>query len=101
MNPKAPLPQTLMQVNGSHKVIGHLTLHFVIWEFPEIRGTLFGGGGPYNKDPTINYLGYYARVPHSRKLPCLYTSMINCITTHDVIIPMTLYREPSISQDVA
>ena len=26
------------------------------WEFPKIRGTLFGGtlfGGPYNKDPTI------------------------------------------------
>ena len=22
-----------------------------IWEFPKIRGTLFGG--PYNKDPTI------------------------------------------------
>ena len=24
---------------------------FLIWEFPKIRGTLFGG--PYNKDPTI------------------------------------------------
>ena len=22
-----------------------------IWEFPKVRGTLFGG--PYNKDPTI------------------------------------------------
>ena len=26
-------------------------LRFRVWEFPEIRSTLFGG--PYNKDPTI------------------------------------------------
>ena len=28
-----------------------LVLWIRIWEFPKIRGTLFGG--PYNKDPTI------------------------------------------------
>ena len=31
--------------------IGRLIHHFLKWEFPKIRGTLFWG--PYNKDPTI------------------------------------------------
>ena len=39
-------------------------VYIYIWEFPKIRGTLFGD--PYNKDPTV---GYYIRVPYFRKLP--------------------------------
>ena len=35
------------------------------WEFPKITATLFWG--PYNKDPNY-YLGYYIRVPYSRKV---------------------------------
>ena len=36
-----------------------------IWEFPKIRGTLFG----VLIIRILYYLGYYVRVPYFRKLP--------------------------------
>ena len=44
----------------------------MMWGFPKIGGTLFGG--PFSKDATIK--GCYIRVPYFRKLPC---GVVRCL----------------------
>ena len=39
------------RLRGLEEKSGSRTFPGLMWEFPKIRGTLFGG--PYNKDPTI------------------------------------------------
>ena len=45
-----PLPQSYYPGSPPHKE-RFLSEFELIWEFPKIRGTLFGG--PYIRDPTI------------------------------------------------
>ena len=53
LNPKPLDDSGLTRVEDGRFIVSFRLRAFgsVIWEFPKIRGTLFGG--PYNKDPTI------------------------------------------------